>query len=284
MSKNTMKSLVRKLATLEKSIMKNMEKGVAGAVTRELAFEYLETVSQLSGEISEEEVALYEERCSELLLHLDVSDPRNKSLTGTLIHETKPAKDLPKERTATHNGQVESFGAFWTMFEKHILARKDVDDEEKWRRLCSAVCEVDCAVVSAMDLVDATTYLEHKYKSSGAVRKYIAERLGKLKVKNIWDIAGLSKLKEDGLLATIVAESCKDKRVLSVAFDAIYNCLPAELALKYWDKAESDQDARKLLKFVQDATANLVSHQSSSKALEIRQTGHSGPTIAKCFF
>ena len=75
-----MKSLVRKLATLEKSIMKNMEKGVAGAVTRELAFEYLETVSQLSGEISEEEVALYEERCSELLLHLDVTQKKMKTM------------------------------------------------------------------------------------------------------------------------------------------------------------------------------------------------------------
>ena len=186
-----------------------------------------------------------------------------------------------KEKPVTHDGEIETFRAFWIMFKGSV---KDVDDKkEKHRRLCHAVAPADRNRIVGLKWKGAKAFLKKKYTSAQAVREYIEAKLGRIRVRHADDADGLKELKEATATALLVAQQQKDEEVLAEMFDLVYSRLPRDLQrlLMKQAKAKKKADRVHLLEsFFEDEVDALVAHNLSNKT-QLRARQEKKPAAGK---
>ena len=87
--------------------------------------------------------------------------------------------EKPKLREVTHDGKVETFHAFWTVFGMTVINNNDLSEQEKCRYLLAAVLPEDAQLIAGSSLQEMGQRLEKKYKSRAAVEKLVVMKAGR---------------------------------------------------------------------------------------------------------
>ena len=225
---------IRHLKTLGETIESALVASLGGAFVSASVFKYIE----LSAELPDDDDAQVDAKAEIVeksktfavrLAEIEKSSAGNVPLPpNAAATPDAPRWPLPKEKPITHDGEVETFPAFWKLFRKRVL-KKVPDKEMKHVLLCQAVSSADLKHIAGLSLTKSKEFLLKKYTSASAVRGYLVKKFEKPQMCHEDDAEGLMELREATATALLVASECDNTDVLPELFDLAYCRLPREV-------------------------------------------------------
>lgn len=138
--------------------------------------------------------------------------------------------EKPKLKEVTHDGKIESFRTFWTIFKPRVIDNKALDEAEKSQHLIAAVTPTDASLLAGMTLEKMIERLNEKYKSKTAIESLIVNKTRAVHMHHARDIGGLEKVSETTeRMYLLVKEAKESKRLEERLFSLIYTNLPASI-------------------------------------------------------
>ena len=184
-----------------------------------------------------------------------------------LIESDKaPRNDLPKEELPKHNGKVETFCAFWRLFEKQVWNREDIAQESKLVRLCNAVEEGDRVNIACREPEDAKAFLFKKYRSPDAIRNHVHFKFAKLRMTSENDCDGAKALAEnlESTIGVVEFADPKAPELLILLFGIVYGRIDSNWQKEFcrFNRDSSNRnDPAILSKFLQEQISDLLQHK-----------------------
>ena len=179
-------------------------------------------------------------------------------------NETMIKNDLPKLILNKHNGHIETFNHFWSMFEDTILKRNDVTAEDKLSHLRGIVAERDQPNTADMNLNDVKIFLFKKYRSPDAIRLHIQEKFSNIRMRYNKDTNNLLKLAEALEPAIKLAKTSDPDapELLVLLFNVVYGRISSELRDKFWDTQPDRKSCpENLLIFIEKKRHDILADQ-----------------------
>ena len=225
---------IRHLKTLGETIDSALVASLGGAFVSASVFKYIELSAELPDDDdahadAKAEIAEKSKTFAVRLAEIEKSSAGNVPLPpNAAATPDAPRWPLPKEKPITHDGEMETFPAFWKLFRKRVL-KKVPDKEMKHVLLCHAVSSADLKHIAGLSLTKSKEFLLKKYTSASAVRGYLVKKFEKPQMCHEDDAEGLMELREATATALLVASECDNTDVLPELFDLAYCRLPREV-------------------------------------------------------
>ena len=193
---------------------------------------------------------------------------------------------LPRDPVPSWNGKIETFFAFWAMFNKRVLENESISDGARVNRLYTALPEHIRDAVLGMNLKEATTWLKEKFQCEDAVAEFVETELGKIESIKTPSPESLKLLVDFLERATRVIASIDDlpDSVGVDLFKKAYSKLPEGMRAKFMDSVErKNRSAANLCSFLVKQRQNLIADRMTFVGVPVagenacrvcKETGH----------